>query len=119
MHSFKTVLGKRPFPIAEDWALVYDIGFGRRVRGIFFAKPRVFRFRIFLKICLRVWPCQGCSSVCSAMKALANDFFDGILTSECHDCGEEEKSEKSDKDNPSACFSNSTTQHARISCWGV
>ena len=53
------------------------------------------------------------------MKAVANDLFDGILTSECHDSSEEEKSKKSDKDNPSACFSNSTTQHARVSCWRV
>lgn len=53
------------------------------------------------------------------MKALANDIFDGILTSECHDGEEEEESEKCDENNPSACFSNSTTQHARISCWGV
>lgn len=51
------------------------------------------------------------------MNSLANDLFDGVLTSERDQREDEEEGYQAYKDDPPPRFSHTPTQHAGISGW--
>ena len=51
------------------------------------------------------------------MKSLANNVFDGILTSECHQSEEKEEGDQAYEDNPPPGFSQAPAQHAGVHGW--